>query len=123
LHLLAFLTLGEHDFVSRLFGVRGMDRRRSPRCRTARREAVQRDREGFEDLCDCALASAPDLNLSDNVIRWLRKQHGGCTTLPNHHRRSTALRAWGIITHVAIGDQCRFNDWQQPGFTGIAHEL
>jgi len=100
-----------------------MDQLRSPRCRTARREAVQHDREGFEYICYCALASAPDLNLSDNVIRRLRKQHGGCTTLQNHRRRSTALRSWGTIKRVAIGDECLFNDWQQPGFTGIAHEL
>ncbi len=100
-----------------------MNQRRSPRCRTAWRESVQRDREGFEYLCDCALASAPDLNLSDSVIRRLRKQHSGCTALQNHRRRSTTLRSGRTIKRVAIGDQCRFNDWQQPGFTGIAHEL
>jgi hypothetical protein len=85
---------------------------------------VQRDRERFEYLCDCALASAPDLNLGDSIIRRLRKQHGGGTRLQDHRRRTrTTLRLARSIKRVAIGDQCRLNDWQQPGFTGIAREL
>jgi len=64
----------------------------------------------FEEIGRGTLASAPDLNLSDSVIRRLRKQHGGCTTLQNHRRRSTALRAWGTIKRVAIGDERLRND-------------
>jgi len=59
------------------------------------RQSVQLDQEGFEYSCDCALGRAPDLNLSNTVIGRLHKQHGGCTMLQNHRRRSTALRAWG----------------------------
>ena len=64
----------------------------------------------FEYIGRGTLASTPDLNLSDSVIRPLRKQHGGCPTLPNHRRRSTALRAWGTITRVAMGDERLRND-------------
>ena len=100
-----------------------MDQQRSPQCRTARWESVQLDRKGFKYLCDCALSRAPDLNLSDSIIRRLRKQHGGCTTQQNHRRRTSTLRVWRISKRVALGEQCRFNDWQHPGITGIAHEL
>jgi len=84
---------------------------------------LQFDRKSFEYLCDCALGSAPDLNLGDSVIRRLRKQHSGCTTLQNHRCRTTTLRAWGISKRVAFGYECRSNDWQHSGVTGIAHEL
>jgi hypothetical protein len=101
------------SFVSPILVFRGLgrafiDQQCLPQCTTARWEAVQLDRQGFEYRCDCALGRAPDLNLSDSVIGWLHKQYGGCTTQQHHCHRTTTLRAWRIGKRVAFGDQCRF---------------